>query len=84
MSGQVDYSLYLVTDSTDAILGSRDLVDVVEQALQGGRLHFPLSLPVPIPASCSENYQLTTDAGVTIVQYRDKTSDTGNLIATAT
>ncbi|KAG9189223.1 thiamine-phosphate diphosphorylase / hydroxyethylthiazole kinase [Alternaria panax] len=57
MAGQkVDYSLYLVTDSTEAILGSRDLVDVVEQALLGG---------------------------VTIVQYRDKTSDTGVLISTA-
>lgn len=53
---KVDYSLYLVTDSTDAILGSRDLIDVVEQALNGG---------------------------VTIVQYRDKTSDTGILISTA-
>ncbi|KAF9691793.1 hypothetical protein EKO04_010405 [Ascochyta lentis] len=56
MPEQVDYSLYLVTDSTEAILGSRDLVEVVEQALQGG---------------------------VTIVQYRDKTSDTGVLISTA-
>ncbi|OAL48449.1 TMP-TENI-domain-containing protein [Pyrenochaeta sp. DS3sAY3a] len=55
MKPQVDYSLYLVTDSTDAILGSRDLVEVVEQALRGG---------------------------VTIVQYRDKTSDTGALIST--
>ncbi|USP77463.1 uncharacterized protein yc1106_04737 [Curvularia clavata] len=53
---KVDYSLYLVTDSTEAILGSRDLIDVVEQALAGG---------------------------VTIVQYRDKTSDTGILISTA-
>ncbi|KAI1603822.1 thiamine-phosphate pyrophosphorylase [Pyrenophora tritici-repentis] len=53
---KVDYSLYLVTDSTKAILGSRDLVDVVEQALSGG---------------------------VTIVQYRDKTSDTGVLISIA-
>ncbi|EFQ86284.1 hypothetical protein PTT_18545 [Pyrenophora teres f. teres 0-1] len=53
---KVDYSLYLVTDSTEAILGSRDLADVVEQALSGG---------------------------VTIVQYRDKTSDTGLLISTA-
>ncbi|CAO2651650.1 Nn.00g042200.m01.CDS01 [Neocucurbitaria sp. VM-36] len=56
MTNQVDYSLYLVTDSTEAILGSRDLVEVVEQALLGG---------------------------VTIVQYRDKTSDTGILISTA-
>jgi thiamine-phosphate diphosphorylase/hydroxyethylthiazole kinase len=35
-SDEVDYSLYLVTDSTEAILGSRDLVDVVEEALLGG------------------------------------------------
>lgn len=53
---QVDYSLYLVTDSTPAILGDRDIVKVVEAALQGG---------------------------VTIVQYRDKTSDTGDLISIA-
>ncbi|KAF1964169.1 TMP-TENI-domain-containing protein [Bimuria novae-zelandiae CBS 107.79] len=56
MKNQVDYSLYLVTDSTEAILGSRDLVEVVEKALLGG---------------------------VTVVQYRDKTSDTGDLIKTA-
>jgi len=35
-SRDVDYSLYLVTDSTPAILGSRDLVEVVEAALAGG------------------------------------------------
>ncbi|KZF21538.1 TMP-TENI-domain-containing protein [Xylona heveae TC161] len=52
----VDYSLYLVTDSTPAILKGHNLVDVVEAALQGG---------------------------VTIVQYRDKTSDTADLIKTA-
>jgi thiamine-phosphate diphosphorylase / hydroxyethylthiazole kinase len=46
---EVDYSLYLVTDSTPAILGGRDLVEVVDAALKGG---------------------------VTICQYRDKTSDT--------
>jgi thiamine-phosphate diphosphorylase/hydroxyethylthiazole kinase len=51
-----DYSLYLVTDSTPAILGSRNLVDVVEKALAGG---------------------------VTVVQYRDKVSDTSILISTA-
>lgn len=53
---QPDYSLYLVTDSTPAILGGRDLCDVVERAIRGG---------------------------VTIVQYRDKTSDTGVLVSTA-
>lgn len=52
----VDYSLYLVTDSTPAILGERDLIEVVEAALDGG---------------------------VTIVQYRDKSSDTGVLVSTA-
>ncbi|MCJ1298998.1 hypothetical protein MMC08_001789 [Hypocenomyce scalaris] len=49
----VDYSLYLVTDSTKVILGDRDLVTVVRAALEGG---------------------------VTIVQYRDKTSQTADLI----
>jgi thiamine-phosphate diphosphorylase/hydroxyethylthiazole kinase len=53
----VDYSLYLVTDSTPAILGNKSLCHVVEEALKGG---------------------------VTVVQYRDKTSDTGELISTAT
>ena len=32
----VDYSLYLVTDSTPALLGTRDLVSVVDQAIEGG------------------------------------------------
>ncbi|TEY51142.1 hypothetical protein BOTCAL_0270g00030 [Botryotinia calthae] len=52
----VDYSLYLVTDSTPAILGDRNLVDVVDAAVRGG---------------------------VTIVQYRDKYSDTAALVDTA-
>ncbi len=52
----VDYSLYLVTDSTPAILGGRDLCDVVRSALKGG---------------------------VTVVQYRDKTSETRELVDTA-
>ncbi|KAI1842644.1 hypothetical protein JX266_011106 [Neoarthrinium moseri] len=54
--GSVDYSLYLVTDSTPAILGDKDLCQVVEAALKGG---------------------------VTCVQFRDKKSDTGDLVATA-
>ncbi|CAG8918512.1 unnamed protein product [Penicillium salamii] len=52
----VDLSLYLVTDSTPAILKGRDLCTVVEQAIQGG---------------------------VTVVQYRDKSNDTGVLVETA-
>ncbi|KAI0118672.1 Hydroxyethylthiazole kinase family-domain-containing protein [Nemania sp. FL0031] len=51
-----DYSVYLVTDSTPAILGGKDICEVVEAALRGG---------------------------VTCVQYRDKTSDTGLLVQTA-
>lgn len=53
---RADYSLYLVTDSTPAILGDRDICNVVEAALKGG---------------------------VTCVQYRDKTSDTGTLVKDA-
>lgn len=49
----IDYSLYLVTDSTQAILGTKDLAKVVEAAIEGG---------------------------VTIVQYRDKISETADLI----
>ncbi|OOF92476.1 hypothetical protein ASPCADRAFT_210322 [Aspergillus carbonarius ITEM 5010] len=52
----LDLSVYLVTDSTPAILKGRDLCAVVEAALKGG---------------------------VTIVQYRDKKSDTGAQIETA-
>ncbi len=32
----VDYSLYLVTDSTKPILGNKDLARVVEEAIEGG------------------------------------------------
>ena len=49
----IDYSLYLVTDSTQAILGDKDLASVVEAAVEGG---------------------------VTVVQYRDKKSETADLI----
>ena len=52
-----DLSVYLVTDSTKAILGDRDLLKIVDEAIQGG---------------------------VTIVQYRDKHAETGELIETAT
>ncbi|SMR48675.1 unnamed protein product [Zymoseptoria tritici ST99CH_1E4] len=52
----IDYSVYLVTDSTPAILGDKDLLTVVQAAVDGG---------------------------VTIVQYRDKTSDTADLVRIA-
>lgn len=53
----VDFSLYLVTDSTPAILGDKDLVEVVEGALRGG---------------------------VKVVQFRDKSSETRELVQIAT
>ncbi|KAG5297853.1 thiamine-phosphate pyrophosphorylase [Histoplasma ohiense] len=52
----MDLSVYLVTDSTPAILRGRDLCEVVQNAIQGG---------------------------VTVVQYRDKHSDSGVMIETA-
>jgi thiamine-phosphate diphosphorylase/hydroxyethylthiazole kinase len=55
-ASEVDYSLYLVTDSTAAILGDGDLVAIVQAAVEGG---------------------------VSIVQYRDKISDTSKLVANA-
>ena len=55
-SSPLDYSLYLVTDSTPAILKDKDFFHIVEEALKGG---------------------------VTCVQLRDKTSDTGELCAIA-
>lgn len=69
----VDLSLYLVTDSTPAILKGRDLCTVVEQAIQGGELRSFLSIYTLI------NHIL----GVTVVQYRDKSSDTGVLVENA-
>ncbi|KAL8816316.1 MAG: hypothetical protein Q9223_004647 [Gallowayella weberi] len=53
---EIDYSVYLVTDSTPAILKKNNLEDVVRAAVEGG---------------------------VTVVQYRDKHSDTGGMIRTA-
>lgn len=61
-SAKVDYSLYLVTDSTEAILGSRGLVDVVEQALAGGSyLCEPFAGEIwrPRRSSASYTYELT-------------------------
>lgn len=37
---KLDLGLYLVTDSTPAILGDRDIVEVVASALEGGQSTF--------------------------------------------
>ena len=55
-SAAVDYSVYLVTDSTPALLGDRDLPSLVEDSLRGG---------------------------VTLVQYRDKTASSQEVVAMA-
>ena len=49
----VDYSLYLVTDSTTAILGDRDLVEVVRAAVEGGEF-FPTYILPHIPTRAQE------------------------------
>jgi len=41
-----DYSLYLVTDSTPAILGNNDLIAVVKDAIAGGTAN-PASRSTP-------------------------------------
>ena len=52
----VDYSLYLVTDSSPEITQGQDFFELVEAGIDGG---------------------------VTIVQFREKTGETSNLVATA-
>lgn len=71
----VDYSLYLVTDNTPAILGSRDLISVVKEAVEGGQYQTPPNVPQKHPPD--------HPTGATIVQLRDKTSDTSELIRIA-
>jgi hypothetical protein len=69
----VDYSLYLVTDSTKAILQGRHLPSIVKAAIEGG----------VNKSYGSKGFISDPFLGVTIVQYRDKTSDTADLISTA-
>ena len=60
----VNYALYLVTDSSEAILGKKNLVEVVEKAIRGGWLLISL-LRVSLIV-----------LGVSIVQYREKKLET--------
>jgi thiamine-phosphate diphosphorylase / hydroxyethylthiazole kinase len=73
----VDYTLYLVTDSTPAILGHRSLLEVVEEALQGGK-----GAPPPT-RTASFLFADASIPGVTVVQYRDKATDAAYLVRTA-
>lgn len=72
----VNYALYLVTDSTPAVLGDKDLVSVVKAAVEGGSIDFQL-----VSHTYKTSYSFV--AGVTVVQLRDKTSDTAELIQIA-
>lgn len=68
---KVDYSVYLVTDSTKAVLGARNaargVVAVVADAVRGG----------------GGDGGVGGAATVGIVQLRDKTADTATLVAEA-
>lgn len=59
----LDYTLYLVTDSTPAILGDRELVDVVRAAVAGGMssMSRPRGRPVVVDAGpdATERYRST-------------------------
>jgi thiamine-phosphate diphosphorylase/hydroxyethylthiazole kinase len=63
-----------VTDNTPAILGEQDLVEVVRAAVEGGPWNNRHK------ATITQSDILT---GVTIVQLRDKTSDTSEQIRIA-
>ena len=47
VQSKVDYSLYLVADSTPRILGDRNIVHVVDAALRGGTLTQEFGMPIP-------------------------------------
>lgn len=49
----VDYSLYLVTDSTPAVLGNKDLVSVVKAAVDGGTTYQPALARIAIMLTCN-------------------------------
>ncbi|KJZ74080.1 hypothetical protein HIM_06529 [Hirsutella minnesotensis 3608] len=68
----IDYSVYLVTDSTPAILGAnRSLVQVVEQALRGGasvvQLRDKKSAHQEVVATARELHALTRRWGVPLL-----------------
>lgn len=78
----MDLSVYLVTDSTPAILGNRDLCEVVRDAVQGGKSAPAVEWSL-LPFFKSMILICSCWLGVTVVQYRDKHSDTGVMIETA-
>lgn len=77
MTSPVDYSLYLVTDSSPEILGFGDLCDVVEEAIKGGKYAKLRELKY------ARLRALSCISGVTVVQLREKHGDTADLIRLA-
>ncbi|KAK4456183.1 Hydroxyethylthiazole kinase family-domain-containing protein [Podospora aff. communis PSN243] len=67
----IDYALYLVTDSTPEILGSRDLVQVVEDAVAGGvtcvQLRDKTSSTEELIAVAKRLHEVTKRAGVPLL-----------------
>jgi len=56
----VNLSLYLVTDSTPAILKGRDLCNVVEESLKGGEFN-PLEAMIRLDAAnCNQESRLSS------------------------
>ncbi|KIE02907.1 Hydroxyethylthiazole kinase, partial [Metarhizium majus ARSEF 297] len=67
----VDYSVYLVTDSTPAILGDKDLISVVEASLRGGvtvvQYRDKHSAKEDVVAVAKKLHQLTQSYGVPLL-----------------
>ncbi|KAH0596205.1 hypothetical protein MHUMG1_06066 [Metarhizium humberi] len=67
----VDYSVYLVTDSTPAILGDKDLISVVEASLRGGvtvvQYRDKHSAREDVVAVAKKLHQLTQSHGVPLL-----------------
>ncbi|KFG86120.1 putative thiamine biosynthetic bifunctional enzyme [Metarhizium anisopliae] len=67
----VDYSVYLVTDSTPAILGDKDLISVVEASLRGGvtvvQYRDKHSAKEDVVAVAKKLHQLTQSHGVPLL-----------------
>ena len=53
-----DYSLYLVTDSTSAILGKNDLASVVAAAVKGGRFNDASLIKWTNKVQASQSYNI--------------------------
>jgi len=51
---QVDYSVYLVTDNTPAILGDKDIIEVVRAAVEGGSTCYTVHIYISLRLSLTD------------------------------